>query len=164
MSQEVLITRRQRILLFFANPGRAGLRSTVVLDMQKMTKSFVSWLSGPHGTSNFDCQFLIYSDLNYTTGEDIAKQFIYGCHTCVQIAIHVLKMKFSILFCTRLYLRIMSVPIFLLFLLFSSEESSEQKTDIHTVPGSLIPMRLPNPHPNPYPHPRHSENNFEILS
>ena len=48
--------------------------------------------------------------------------------------------------------------------LFSSEESSEQKTDIHTVHGSLIPMRLPNPHPNPYPHPRHSENNFEILS
>ena len=28
---------------------------------------------------------------------------IYGCHTCVKIAIYVLKTKFSILFCTRLY-------------------------------------------------------------
>ena len=27
---------------------------------------------------------------------------IYGCHTCVKIAIYVLKTKFSILFCTRL--------------------------------------------------------------
>jgi hypothetical protein len=31
MSHEVLITRRQRILSFLANPGRAGLRSTVVV-------------------------------------------------------------------------------------------------------------------------------------
>jgi hypothetical protein len=30
MSHEVVITRRQMILLFFANPGRAGFRSTVV--------------------------------------------------------------------------------------------------------------------------------------
>ena len=28
---------------------------------------------------------------------------IYGCHTCVKIAIYVLKMKFSILICTQLY-------------------------------------------------------------
>jgi len=37
-----------------------------------------------------------------------------------------------------------------------SEESSEEKTDIHIVPGSLVPMRPPNqkPYPNPYPHPR----------
>ena len=50
--------------------------------------------------------------------------------------------------------------------LFSSEESSEEKTDIHIVPGSLVPMRPPNqkPYPNPYPDPRHSENNFEVLS
>ena len=50
--------------------------------------------------------------------------------------------------------------------LFSSEESSEEKTDIHIVPGSLVPMRPPNqkPYPNPFPHPRHSENNFEVLS
>ena len=34
--------------------------------MQKKIKSFVSWLSGLHGTSNFDCQSLIHSDLNYT--------------------------------------------------------------------------------------------------
>ena len=50
--------------------------------------------------------------------------------------------------------------------LFSSEESSEEKTDIHIVPGSLVPMRPPNqkPYPIPYPHPRHSENNFGVLS
>ena len=35
------------------------------------TKSFVLWLSGPHGTSNFDCQSLIYSDLNYTNRDGI---------------------------------------------------------------------------------------------
>merc|ERR1712210_355079 len=37
-----------------------------------------------------------------------------------------------------------------------SEESSEEKTDIHIVPGSLVPMRPPNqkPYPIPYPHPR----------
>ena len=50
--------------------------------------------------------------------------------------------------------------------LFSSGESSEEKTDIHIVPGSLVPMRPPNqkPYPNPYPHPRHSESNFKVLS
>jgi hypothetical protein len=37
--------------------------------MQKIIKPFVSWLSGPHGTSNYDHQFLIYSDLNYTNVE-----------------------------------------------------------------------------------------------
>ena len=36
------------------------------LDLQKNQKCFVSWLSGPHGTSNFDHQSLIHSDLNYT--------------------------------------------------------------------------------------------------
>ena len=30
-------------------------------------KCFVFWLSGPYGTSNFDCHSLIFSDLNYTT-------------------------------------------------------------------------------------------------
>ena len=34
--------------------------------MQKIIKSFVSSLSGPHGTSYFDTQSMIYSDLNYT--------------------------------------------------------------------------------------------------
>ena len=50
--------------------------------------------------------------------------------------------------------------------LFSSEESSEEKTDIHIVPGSLVPMRPPMhiPYPSPYPHPRHSENTFGVLS
>jgi hypothetical protein len=32
-------------------------------------KYFVFWLSGGHGTSNFDRQSLIYSDLNYTNGQ-----------------------------------------------------------------------------------------------
>ena len=35
--------------------------------MQKIIKSFVSWLSGPHRISHFDHQSLIYFDLNYTT-------------------------------------------------------------------------------------------------
>ena len=49
--------------------------------------------------------------------------------------------------------------------LFSSEESSEEKTDIHIVPGSLVPMRPKHkPYPIPYPHPRHCENNFGVLS
>ena len=34
--------------------------------MQKIIESFVSWLSGSHGTSNLDRPSLIYSDLNYT--------------------------------------------------------------------------------------------------
>ena len=81
MSHEVLITRRQSIFIyFFANPGRgepqkagAGWCWLVLdvevsssLDLQK--KCFVFWLSGPHGTSNFDHQSLIHSDLNYTNG------------------------------------------------------------------------------------------------
>ena len=33
---------------------------------KKIIKSFVFWLSGPHGTSIFDHQSLIYSDMNYT--------------------------------------------------------------------------------------------------
>ena len=53
------------------------------------------------------------------------------------------------------YMAIIAIPKFF-----------EEKTDIHIVPGSLVPMRPPNqkPYPNPYPHPRHSENPFEILS
>ena len=35
--------------------------------MQRMNKFFVSWLPGHHGTSDFDCQSLIYSNLNYTS-------------------------------------------------------------------------------------------------
>ena len=80
MSHEVMITRGQRILLFFAYPGRtepqkAGAswcwlvldaEARFCLDMQKMIKSFVPWLSGPYGTSNFDCWSWICSDLNYT--------------------------------------------------------------------------------------------------
>ena len=47
----------------------------------------------------------------------------------------------------------------------SSEEGSEEKTDIHSVPGSLVPMRQKHkPYPIPYPHPRHSENSFGVLS
>ena len=37
------------------------------LDLQKSHKCFIFWLSGPHGTSNFDHQSLIRFDLNYTT-------------------------------------------------------------------------------------------------
>ena len=36
-------------------------------------KCFVFWLSGPHGTSNFDHQTLIRSDLNYTTVDNWPK-------------------------------------------------------------------------------------------
>ena len=53
MSHKVLITRRQSLFNFFANPGRGGPQQPV--------------LAGAHGTSNFDHQSLIYSDLNYTT-------------------------------------------------------------------------------------------------
>ena len=35
--------------------------------MPQIIKSFVSWLSGPHVTSNLDRQSLIYSDLNYSS-------------------------------------------------------------------------------------------------
>ena len=80
MSHEVLITRRQSILIFFANPGRGGphkagagwswlvlnAEARLCLDLQKNQKYFVFRLSGPHGTSNFDHQSLIHSDLNYT--------------------------------------------------------------------------------------------------
>ena len=43
------------------------------LDLQKNQKCFVSWLSGPHGTSNFDHQSLIHSDLNYTIAHAVAE-------------------------------------------------------------------------------------------
>ena len=77
MANEVLITRRQSICIFFLQiQAEAGLRRPVLagwdaeaplcLDFQKNQKCFVSWLSGPHGTSYFDHQSLIHSDLNYT--------------------------------------------------------------------------------------------------
>ena len=76
MSHEVLITRRQSIFIFLQIQAEAGLRRPVLagwdaeaplcLDLQKNQKCFVFWLSGPHGTSNFDHQTLIHSDLNYT--------------------------------------------------------------------------------------------------
>ena len=76
MSLEVLITRRQSIFDFFANPGRGGpqkagaswcwlvldAEACLSLDLQKNYQ-----LSGPQGTSNFDHQSLIHSDLNYTS-------------------------------------------------------------------------------------------------
>ena len=91
MSHEVLITRRQSIFIFFANPGRGGPQKAsagwcwlvldadarLCLDLQKNLKCFVSCLSGPHGTSNFDHQSLNHSDLNYTNvhvvGQDSSK-------------------------------------------------------------------------------------------
>ena len=45
----------------------------------KKLKSFVFWLSEPHGTSNFDHQSLIHSDLNYTTVD------VWFCITFLQI-------------------------------------------------------------------------------
>ena len=93
MSHEVLITRRQSIFNFFADPGRGGpqkagacwcllvlvvldAEACLCLDLQKNQKWFVSWLSGPHGTSNFDHQSLIHSYLNYTNH-----------HCCIAIAL-----------------------------------------------------------------------------
>ena len=47
----------QRLLLYFC--------SWHFLYSQKIIKLFVSWLSGPHGTPNFDHLSMIYSDLIY---------------------------------------------------------------------------------------------------
>ena len=80
MSHEVLITRRQTIFIFFCKSRelKASASSTSQhrpseapssLDLQRNKKFFVFWLSGPHGTSNFDQQSLIHSNLNYTNGE-----------------------------------------------------------------------------------------------
>ena len=92
MSHEVLITRRQSIFDFFANPGRgrpqkAGTgwcwlvldaEARLCLDFQKNKKCFVFWLSGPHGTSNFDHQSLIHSDVNYSIADSqTVKLFFY---------------------------------------------------------------------------------------
>ena len=88
MSHEVLITRRQSIFNFFANPGRGGpqhprqpapastglLRPASAWICKKNQKCFVFWLSGPHGISNFDHQSLIQSDLNYTSTESSSIQ------------------------------------------------------------------------------------------
>jgi hypothetical protein len=85
MSHEFLISRRQSIFNFFANPGRSGHQhpvptstsqhwpseARICLDLQNFLKCFVFWLSGPHGTSNFDHQSLIHSDLNYTTAQHL---------------------------------------------------------------------------------------------
>ena len=49
MSHEVLITRRQRISLFFANPGRAGLRSTVVFTFSSFTTALLRSALPGHG-------------------------------------------------------------------------------------------------------------------
>ena len=79
MSHEVLITRGQSIFNFFADPGRGWpqhprqpapastglLRPASALICKTNQKCLVFWLSGPHGTSKFDHQFLIRSDLNY---------------------------------------------------------------------------------------------------
>ena len=51
-------------------------------DKQKIIKSFDFWLSGPHVTSNFKRQFLIYSDLNYTNLE-VSRQVEQGLHRLV---------------------------------------------------------------------------------
>ena len=78
MSHEVLKTRRQSIFNFFcksrqrrASEGRCWLvqdaEARFCLDLQKNLKCLAFWLSGLHGTSNFDHLFLIHSDLNYTT-------------------------------------------------------------------------------------------------
>ena len=74
MSHEVMITRGQS---FFLQINRARCFRRLVLagwdaeasssmDLQKKEKCFVLWLSGPHGTSNFDQQTLIRSTLNYS--------------------------------------------------------------------------------------------------
>ena len=78
MSHEALITGRQSILQIQGSGPSEG-RCWLVLagtgcwgpplpGFAKKKKCFVFWLSGPHGTSNFDNQSLIHSDLNYTNG------------------------------------------------------------------------------------------------
>ena len=83
MSHEDLITRGQSIFIYFcksteleasaSQPASTGQHrpseARLCLDLQKNQKCFVFWLSGPHGTSNFDHQSLIRSDLNYSTVE-----------------------------------------------------------------------------------------------
>ena len=80
---EVLITRRQSTFIFLQIQAEVGLRRLVLAGTgwywmlrpasawiyKKKIKCFVFWLSGPHGTSNFDHQSLIGSDLNYTNPE-----------------------------------------------------------------------------------------------
>ena len=88
MSHEVLITRRQSIFDFFANPGRGGpqkagavwcwlpgmLRPASAWICKKIKNALSSgYVSGPHRTSNFDRQSLIHSDLNYTTVYDLSR-------------------------------------------------------------------------------------------
>ena len=84
MSHEILITRSQSTLIFFANPGRSGPQKASAGWYWMMSsasawifkkKCFVFWLSGPHGTSNFDLKSLIHSDLNYTNTYSL-KEFL----------------------------------------------------------------------------------------
>ena len=77
MSHEVLNTRIA-FLIFLKIQAEAGLRRAVLAGAswywilpgfpKKIKILFVFLLSGPHGTSNFDHQSLIRSDLNYTNG------------------------------------------------------------------------------------------------
>ena len=61
-------------LFFLPIQAEAGLsiqhqpfEARLCLDLQKSQKCFDFWLSGPCGTSNFDHQSLIHSDLNLTS-------------------------------------------------------------------------------------------------
>ena len=86
MSHEVLVTRRQSIFNFFANPGRgrpqkAGASWCWLVGMPRLASAWICkksknalsfWLSGPHGTCNFDHQSLIHSNLCYTNTYEVS--------------------------------------------------------------------------------------------
>ena len=59
---QVQIYTSVTFIIFLQIQAEVGLRRLVLAG----TECFVFWLSGPHGTSNFDHQSLIRSDLNYT--------------------------------------------------------------------------------------------------
>ena len=80
MSHEVMITRRQSISNFFQIQGAGGLRRPVLAGAgwYWLLSPLTAWIckiiknalsSGYHGTSNFDHQTLIRSDLNYTNAQ-----------------------------------------------------------------------------------------------
>ena len=80
MSHEVMITRRQSISNFFQIQGAGGLRRPVLAGAgwYWLLSPLTAWIckiiknalsSGYHGTSNFDNQTLIRSDLNYTNAQ-----------------------------------------------------------------------------------------------